>query len=378
MGVEADNDKFDRLLHAALENNDTWVLLGGPPCQAYSNVRRWAFRSDNGFDLSSDHRAHLYTEYLRIIQSFGPSVFVMENVKGVISSNFFDRIIYDLENVRFKELGYKIYSLAVPNSEVSRPQDFIVKSEDYGVPQRRHRVILLGVRHDISRTPSTLQRANRQSTISDAIGDLPRLRSGFSKQENTDESWYAYVQSAIKEICRDFSFDEVLVGPLEQKSKMIQREKSRTTLGRFLQADGLEFISHHETRGHIALDIKRYAYAALFGQKYGRSPKTSDFPKNLVPMHKNWNSGKFNDRFRVQLKDQPSTTITSHIAKDGHSYIHFDPAQARSLTVIEAARLQTFPDNYHFEGPRTEQYRQIGNAVPPFLAMQIATSSRFL
>jgi DNA (cytosine-5)-methyltransferase 1 len=121
-------------------------------------------------------------------------------------------------------------------------------------------------------------------------------------------------------------------------------------------------------------DLRRYVFAAAFAKVFGRSPKGhQEFElAGLKPAHKNWESGKFADRFRVQLGDRPATTVTSHIAKDGHYFIHPDPWQCRSLTVREAARLQTFPDNYFFMGNRTQQYHQVGNAVPPMLAAMIA------
>ncbi|MEP6338299.1 DNA cytosine methyltransferase, partial [Parasphingorhabdus sp.] len=131
-------------------------------------------------------------------------------------------------------------------------------------------------------------------------------------------------------------------------------------------------LPNHATRGHMESDLARYAFAATFAELYQCSPKAKDYPEALAPKHASWTTGNFADRFRVQTWNHPSTTITSHIAKDGHYFIHPDPQQRRSLTVREAARLQTFPDDYYFEGNRTQQYVQVGNAVPPLLAYQIA------
>jgi DNA (cytosine-5)-methyltransferase 1 len=134
----------------------------------------------------------------------------------------------------------------------------------------------------------------------------------------------------------------------------------------------LGVLPNNETRCHMQSDLSRYLFASVYAELLGASPKASDFPDTLIPDHRSWASGSFADRFRVQLRGQPSTTITSHISKDGHYFIHPDPEQCRSLTAREAARLQTFPDNYFFKGTRTQQFIQIGNAVPPFLAKQIA------
>jgi DNA (cytosine-5)-methyltransferase 1 len=137
-----------------------------------------------------------------------------------------------------------------------------------------------------------------------------------------------------------------------------------------------EALTMHEARSHMRSDLWRYFFCASYASVRGESPKLRDFPRELLPAHKNVSiavTGQmFGDRFRVQSADQPSSTLTSHIAKDGHYFIHYDPVQCRSLTAREAARLQTFPDSYFFEGGRTEQFHQIGNAVPPMLAREIA------
>ncbi|WP_415713064.1 DNA cytosine methyltransferase [Maridesulfovibrio sp.] len=133
-------------------------------------------------------------------------------------------------------------------------------------------------------------------------------------------------------------------------------------------------VCNHTTRGHIAPDLHRYLFVSAYTAINGVSPKLHDFPESLLPKHKNAKSGAFCDRFRAQGYEGQATTVTCHISKDGHYFIHPDPTQCRSLTVREAARIQTFPDNYFFCGPRTSQYTQVGNAVPPLLARRIADS----
>jgi DNA (cytosine-5)-methyltransferase 1 len=225
--------------------------------------------------------------------------------------------------------------------------------------------------------------------IERVLSDLPRLRSGISRGTDSTEAWRKILcdipetpwfqspqitsehRGEIRRLLRELDTDLGRGAEFLQPTRRTLRAFADWFLDKRLSA-----VCNHSTRAHIPEDLHRYFFAASFGRVHGRSPILDDFPPQILPDHKNVSEalkeGKFNDRFRVQIEGRPATTITSHICKDGHYFIHYDPKQCRSLTVREAARIQTFPDNYFFEGPRTEQYHQVGNAVPPLLALKIA------
>jgi DNA (cytosine-5)-methyltransferase 1 len=287
--------------------------------------------------------------------------------------------------------NYRIYSLVAGAEDPSNPlyansADYLIRSELYGVPQARHRVILVGVRQDIGATPAIMQPTVGTIGVESMLSDLPKLRSGFSKQTDSAENWSKVVSKHAKQLKkilgREFAREKVNSLDLEPivdfervstQHTNIACSKIPQPLKSWLIDENLGYVLNHETRGHMEADLLRYAFCAAYAQlSGGTSPKSRDFPEELAPKHKNWKTGTHADRFRVQSAGKCATTVTSHISKDGHYFVHYDPKQCRSLTVREAARLQTFPDNYLFEGNRTQQYVQAGNAVPPFLAQQIA------
>ena len=251
----------------------------------------------------------------------------------------------------------------------------MVRAEEHGVPQARHRMFIVGIRADLNGSPEILHRAAAPTT-SEAIGDLPRLRSRISRGQDSYEDWCKIVSASLPGRASKLHRSQCGHFPKQHFSRRYSgHPKSNHPIITDLFDSRLSSLLGHEARSHMESDLRRYRFASLFADKEGRSPTLADFPKRLMPDHisaiGSHIHGSFLDRFRVQLADRPATTVTSHISKDGHYYIHYDPDQCRSLTVREAARLQTFPDNYKFEGPRTAQYHQVGNAVPPYLAKQI-------
>jgi DNA (cytosine-5)-methyltransferase 1 len=381
LGNAEDDSIFDRKIKDVIDGKDDWVLLGGPPCQAYSVIGRWRFRSDDGnsHDLDGDTKSHLYKQYLRIIHKFCPTVFVMENVRGLLSSKYFDLIISDLQKPNIRGERYRLYSLVKEGEDSAgariEPIDYLIRAEEYGVPQRRHRVIIVGVLESITNSPGLLGKADHVCTAGAVLSGLPPLRSGISKGENTDRAWYETTTELAAQVAGLGKIQHIPIRKNLKQATGIPPEMiapCREVLGEWLNDPQLITTPNHETRGHMASDLGRYYFASAFAKAHNRTPRDTEFPAQLAPAHKSWQTNKFNDRFRVQVTGLPATTVVAHISKDGHSFIHPDPSQCRSLTVREAARLQTFPDNYYFEGPRTEQYKQVGNAVPPFLALQIA------
>jgi len=405
--------KDNKEIHAAIDealgrNIEPWVLIGGPPCQAYSLVGRARNKGNTAYSAENDHRNFLYLEYLKVIAKFQPAVFVMENVKGMLSAKIngkkiIDDILSDLKRpndslkLNVHDVEYEIFSLSKELLINPLPTDFLIRSEEYGIPQARHRVILLGVRKDIANkiTPGVLTSNKGSSvTVKDVISDLPKLRSGLSKFPDTKQKWATSIINGNKELFSEL--EKMQLKPtaelMQESIKHISDSKlsrgqnwSQPSLSKgpkkladwYQDPSGRNLVCNHETRGHIKEDLKRYLFCSCYSASSGLStqqtPKAKDFPKILAPHHGSWSSGKFSDRFKVQLANKVASTITSHISKDGHYYIHYDPQQCRSLTVREAARIQTFPDNYFFVGTRTQQYVQVGNAVPPYLAKQISS-----
>jgi len=441
LGVVSNRELHTRI-ELRLKGSDEWLLIGGPPCQAYSLMGR-ARMTGIGFEgrsnaeaaeetrrqrLESFHkdvRHVLYREYLRIIAVHQPTAFVMENVRGILSAKLpsadgsmhpvFDRIRSDLQDpwasladdedleqlrslARSGSPRYRLHALSVEETGLWQNEpsnaDFLLKSEDFGVPQRRHRVIVVGIRADHSGSPAPLIRS-RSITVRDAIGRMPTIRSGLSAGKDSDIEWPARRASAALPLLEapiaDGVRDAVQAAladreaPLDRGGPFVNWPPIHTknsVLEAWLFNPKLKGVIQHESRTHMDSDLARYLYAAASAQATGRTPRLYQWPRALLPKHRNVAVGKsgdidvsgFVDRFKVQIWDEPSSTVTSHIAKDGHYFIHPDPSQNRSLTVREAARLQTFSDDYFFCGNRTQQYHQVGNAVPPLLAVQLARS----
>lgn len=384
-----------------LKKRRFWVLVGGPPCQAYSLVGRSRMQAMPGF--AQDERHHLYKEYLHILVTKRPPVFVMENVKGLLSARFeksqllIRKIISDLQNpgVVFrvnKAPKYRLHSVSegsLKDKEID-PRIFLVEAEKHGIPQSRHRIFIVGVRDDLPSIPLDKLEETVAPTVKQTIGGLPRLRSTLSRCRDSREAWQDTLKRLDERLnikgCKPMrKLRTELRNKLRQpecfprdimSTKHPTRKNARHAILSEIFRSDTGVLTGHETRGHMASDIQRYMFCSLFAELNERTPSLADFPVPLLPAHKNIKNGvqeiMFSDRFRVQLANRPATTITSHISKDGHYFIHYDPFQCRSLTVREAARLQTFNDDYKFEGPRTAQYLQVGNAVPPALARQIA------
>jgi len=308
-------EKYDR--------SDIDVIIGGPPCQAYS----LAGRGKNKEKAHTDPRNYLYLHYLRFIEEFQPKLFVFENVPGLKSAKngtIFSNVIH-----RCTKLGYHLDSEA-----------HILNAADFGVLQERERIIFVGWKkeYDHLQYPE-FPVVKREGKVWDLLKDLPELQAG----EGTDD-----LQKYQK----------------GHSSKYLADKKIRNKYGG---------IRHHAARKHNERDREIYRMAIQSWSESGHRLKYNELPEHLKT-HRNRHS--FVDRFKVVDRKNLSHAVLAHLAKDGHYFIHPDPGQARSLTVREAARIQSFPDDYLFEGPRLAKYVQIGNAVPPLMAGGIAEKIR--
>ena len=322
-------------IEIALKGSSIDVILGGPPCQSFSSLGR--AKDENS--MKNDPRNYLFENYEKILNHFKPSIFLFENVTGLLTAKFNNKKVIDV----IKEKLGKNYKI------LNDTKKMVLNSCEYGVPQIRKRVFLIGIRKDINYdvekifedinkthyvpNSTKLEKLNKKKyvTVKDAIVDLPKLKPGQGKIETKFKS--------------------------KLKNEYIKKIRKENDLK----------IFDHVARTHNESDKKRF-------KEMSKNKWTFEKLLEKKPLLNHKKQRVFKNSYVVQFWDKPSRTIISHLYKDGNQFIHPDYQQERTLTVREAARLQSFPDDFKFAGPRTEQYKQIGNAVPPLMSEKIATS----
>lgn len=293
------------------------VVIGGPPCQAYSLVGR-AQSSHMIHPMSEDPRNELYKLYARVLKRYQPRMFVFENVMGISSAN---------EGITFKNL--KKYLRRVGYEIEWHEQN----AKDFGVLQSRRRMIIVGWLKNSGMSYPEFLKKETKFTVNDLLADLPKLTPGLGAIDYGTREW----------------------------NQCVTETEIRTPE---------DVLTLHYSRPNKERDIEIYKRAIELWNNGHKRLNYNDLPEELKT-HKNRNS--FVDRYKVVEGDEPYChTILAHLSKDGHYFIHPDIKQHRSITVREAARIQSFPDSYFFEGTRTAQFIQVGNAVPPLMAKGIA------
>ncbi|TSA26094.1 DNA cytosine methyltransferase [bacterium] len=308
------NRIFDRI-DSALGDRKIDLIIGGPPCQAYSLVGRAPLKH-----REDDERTALYIQYGRFLKKYKPKVFIFENVPGILTAG--NGKYYKNVQRYYKRIGYNVEARKL-------------NSYDFGVIQNRERIIIIGWLKELEFSYPVFEKNDKNYLRDDIFSDLPKIKAGEKQR----------IQKYIQE-------------PNEYLSKTQIR-------------NGIDFVCQHITRPHNKRDLKIYKLAINL-LKDGKRIKNNKIPEELRTQK---NVRDFLDRFKVV--DSIPHTMIAHIAKDGHYFIHPDEKQLRSISVREAARIQSFPDDYYFEGvieskPRTSAFRQIGNAVPPLMAESLA------
>lgn len=321
--IGEDNSEVFAQIDKLIDDQEIDLIVGGPPCQAYSLIGRAALKH-----VEEDPRKTLYIHYGSFLKKYKPRLFVFENVPGIKTSD--DGIHYKNLKEYFKTLGYET-------------EDQLLCSYDFGVVQNRKRLIIIGWREDVEFQYPDIPKKKHNWTRDDIFMDLPSIGPGHDKPI----SYYT-------------------------------TDKPNSCLNYGAIRNGVNFVTQHVTRPHNKKDLNIYKMAIESLHQEGKRLKNDEIP---LEERTQKNTTDFLDRFKVV--DKLPHTMIAHIAKDGHHFIHNDPKQLRSISVREAARIQSFPDDFYFEGVketanRTAAFKQIGNAVPPLMAHKIANQIKLV